>query len=99
MLVLMGCGDYASSQSDTDNTDSSEAVLESVIESDTESSIDSDSESSVESNSDDSFESSTVDEESSDSSEEESSLTSEVIDDDNTSELNSEVEIDFSEFE
>lgn len=95
MILLMGCGDYATSQSGTDiDVDSGsenynkEQSSESFLESDTESGYN-----------DALCESLESEENSNCSCHEESCLISDSIEDDNTTEIYSEVEIDFSEFE
>ena len=93
-VLLMGCGDIAASQSE------SSVIGESASEElNKEQPSESVSESNTESASEDSYESSDSESGCNESHSEESNLTSDVIEEDNTAEINSEVEIDFSEFE
>lgn len=95
MILLMGCDDYVTSQSGTDiDADSrsenhnKEQTSESFLESGTESGENDSLCESLESEENSNF-----------SCSEESCASSDVIEEDNTSEIYSEVEIDFSEFE
>lgn len=93
-ILLMGCGDIATSQSESVvSIDSSsenpnkEQTSESFLESNDES------------ESNNSYESLGSESDSNESHSEKSNVTSDVNEDDSTAENNSEVEMDFSEFE